>query len=225
MTTSIDNELAALIGAERDRPAAGAEAADRVWSGVQARLEGAPPPASVPTGSGWGPLSLVVGAGLVAAMIGGGWALAQPRPAVERFEPIPPPPSVVVEAPAVVALRAELPGEPVQSEDPVAKEEPKRAAGAAKVNQGSVADELAMIERARTALDSGRAGAALGVLRSHRKQFPKGAFVEEASALRASALCKSGRQEAAEKAAAKFLRRYPKSVHAGRVSACQDEAG
>ncbi len=225
MTSSIDNELAALIGAERDRPAAGAEAADRVWSGVQARLEGAPPPASVPATSGWGPLSLVVGAGIVAALVGGGWALSQPRQGDERFEPIPPPPSVVVESPAVVSLRAELPGEPAEPEAPVAGAEPKPVAVAAKVNQGSVADELALIERARTALDSGRAGAALGVLRTHRKQFPKGAFVEEASALRASALCKSGREDAAEKAAAKFLRRYPKSVHAGRVSACRDEAG
>ena len=222
MTSSIEDELAALIGAEHDRPGAGPEAADRVWSGVQGRLAGAPPPASVPSGSGWGALTLLIGAGVVAALVGAGWAMSSTAAATQRFEPIPRPPVVAVDGPAAPSLRAELPGEQV---DATAEEEAPAPRVARAANAGSVADELALIERARKALDAGRGAAALGTLRQHRKQFPKGAFLEEASALQASALCETGREDAARKAAAKFLRRYPKSVHAGRVRACQDDAG
>ncbi len=221
MSTSIEDELGSLLDAERGRPQAGVQAAERVWSGVQSRLQGAPPPASVPAGSGWGPLSVVAGAVVVAGLLAAGWGLSRSE-AAPHFEAIPPaaPVKVSVVGPVAPKLHAELPREaPVAvgfSEDPT----PRNAAPPK--NRGSVADELALIERARASVDRGQAKAALGVLKTHRREFPRGAFVEEAAALRASALCKSGRAEAAAKASAAFLRRYPKSVHASRVRACDE---
>ena len=107
MTTSIEDELALLLAAERERPEAGAEAADRVWSGVQARLEGGPPPASVPSGAPWGLLSLVGGL-VVAGLAVGGWFFMQPGPA--RFQPVPQPSlAIVAELPSPPTLQAELP--------------------------------------------------------------------------------------------------------------------
>ncbi len=221
MNTSIEDELASLLGAERERPGAGAEAADRVWAGVQGRLGGAPPPASVPPASGWGQLTAVGGAVVVAGLLLGGWGLTRSK-AAPHFNAIPPAPALVVNAdrPAPPKLHAELPQEQPAAPEPVASSKSRTAVPPK--NQGSVADELALIERARTSLDRGQAKAALGVLNTHRTAFPKGAFLEEASALRASALCKSGRTDAAAKASAAFLRRYPKSVHASRVRACDE---
>ncbi len=221
MTTSIEDELASLLDAERGRPDAGVQAADRVWSGVQGRLEGAPPPASVPTpGSGWGPLSVVAGAVVVAGLLAAGWGLTQSEPA-PRFEAIPPAPplTVSVAGPVAPTLHAELPQEGVAEAAPT--EEPTSRERAPRKNQGSAAAEWALTERGRTWVRRAQAKAALGALKTHRRQFPKGAFLEEAAALRASALCKSGREEAAAKASAAFLRRYPKSVHAKRVRACE----
>ncbi|MBV1860870.1 MAG: hypothetical protein KUG77_20815 [Nannocystaceae bacterium] len=221
MTTSTKDELASLLDAERGRPSAGLQAADRVWSGVQGRLGGGPPPASVPSGSGWGPLTAVAGSVLVAGLLAAGWGLSRSQ-SVPHFDATPPAPSLKVslKGPVVPSLHAELPRERVaavlESGD-AAPPDPAR-----RKNQGSIADELALIERARTSLDRGNTKTALGTLKEHRRKFPKGAFREEASALRASALCKSGRGEAAAKASAAFLRRYPKSVHASRVRACDE---
>jgi len=219
MTTTIEDELASLLDAERGRPQTDLQAADRVWSGVQGRLDGAPPPTSVPTGGGWGPLSVVAGAVVVAGLLGVGWGLTRSE-AAPHFDAIPPAPPLEfsVVGPVAPKLHAELPRETTTATVP--SEEPTPQTAAPRKNQGSVADELALIERARTSVDRGQAKAALGVLRTHRRKFPKGAFLEEAAALRASALCKSGRAEAAAKASAAFLRRYPKSVHASRVRAC-----
>lgn len=231
MTTSIEHELAQLVAAERDRPEVGAQAADRVWSGVQARLEGAPHPASVPiAGTAWGFLSLigvVALAGVALAGVAlGGWALSRPARPVDaaHFDSIPTPALVVVsDAPVVPELRVSLPeaGPALPATDPPKAKPGKRE------NAGTVADELALIEKARTAIDRGRAGAALGALSTHRREFPKGAFLEEAAALRATALCESsktdaGKTDAAKKATAAFLRRYPNSVHVSRVKACAE---
>lgn len=223
MTTSIEDELASLLGAERGRPEAGLQAADRVWSRVQGRLEGAPPPTSVPPGSEWGPLTAVAGAVFVAGLLAAGWGLTRSQ-AVPHFDAIPPAPPLAVSlaGPAAPQLHAELPREGTGAVVVVSVDEPTSRKSAPRKNWGSVADELALIERARSSVDRGQAKAALGVLKTHRRQFPKGAFLEEAAALRASALCKSGRAEAAAKASAAFLRRYPKSVHVSRVRACDD---
>ncbi|MCR9162798.1 MAG: tetratricopeptide repeat protein [Nannocystaceae bacterium] len=222
MTTSPTDELELLIAAERERPDAGAEAADRVLAGVHARLDGAPPPASVPANTPWGLLAVVggllVGGLVVGGLVVGDWAASLP-PEPAHFEPLPAPAlAVVAERPVIPELREELPRPdtqpgPATSAEPAAKR-PKRE------NAGTVADELALIEGARAALDGGKARAALGTLDKHRRQFPKGAFREEAAALRASALCKAGKVSAAQKASASFLRRYPNSVHRNRAQAC-----
>lgn len=213
MTTSLEDELAMLVAAERERPDAGVEAAERVLAGIRARLDGATPPASVPADTPWGVLSLVGGL-VVAGLVVGVWAASRP-PEPARFDSVPAPAlAVVAEQPMLPDLHEELKPEPDAAPAPA-------VARSKRENAGTVADELALIERARSSLGRGQASSALRTLKTHRRQFPKGAFLEEAAALRASALCKSGKAAAAQKASASFLRRYPNSVHESRVMACQ----
>ncbi|MEM6292448.1 MAG: hypothetical protein AAGA54_14330 [Myxococcota bacterium] len=223
MTTSIEDQLAALVDAERGRPDADAVAADRVWGGVQARLDGAAAPASVPASSSWGVLSIVGGIAVALALVGVGTVALAGADAEHAFEPVQPDPPLLVASsePAVPHLRAELPSLAAPAPEAPAAAAPKRPTE----NQGSVADELALIESARADLDRGKSSLALKTLSKHRRQFPKGAFREEALALRASALCTSGKTEAAQKAASTFLKRYPSSVHTGRVRACSGASG
>ncbi len=222
MTTSLEDQLAALVDAERGRPDADAVMADRVWGGVQARLDGAPPPASVPATSPWGSLSVVGGVVVALALVGGAAAaFVGTSGEVHAFEPVQPDPPLAVAAsqPATAQLQAELPS--LASDAPPKLERSPAATKRPTENQGSVADELALIESTRADLDRGKSSAALRTLAKHRRLFPKGVFREEAAALRASALCKSGKTEAAQKAAQAFMKRYPTSVHAGRVRACE----
>ncbi len=221
MTTPIEDDLMALVDAERSRPEAGSADADRVWKGVSARLKGAPPPTSVPAGGGFSMAWLVVVAGVVAVAVGWG---AWPR-SVESFASIVPRPlpAVVAETVALPQLHASVDVQPeLELESPPAPT-PSSTRPSTKVRSGTVADELALIEQARSALAKGRPAVALRVLAGHRRSFPRGAFVEEAAALRASALCKAGRIDDARSAAARFRTRWPGSVHAARASGC-DEA-
>jgi hypothetical protein len=78
-----------------------------------------------------------------------------------------------------------------------------------------LAQEIARMDRARRLLDAGDAGAALQALDSSRFRV----LVPEALALRVQALASAGRRTEAAELAAEFLRRYPKSPIAGRVSA------
>ena len=76
--------------------------------------------------------------------------------------------------------------------------------------------ELAGLRRAQAALHRGDASAALAALAELDEQSPAGALLEERQATRAIANCALGRDNEAQRAA--FLRRFPKSVHATRVS-------
>lgn len=229
MSISLEEELSALIDAERERPEQDIDAADRVWQGVQSRLGGAPAPASVPALSGapkWGGLSIVAGGLAVLAIVGVsavGLSSIEPSDAIE-FQPLPPEPalSVATATPEIPHLRAEVPAKIALSEQAEAPLQSRPRKSLLPKRGGSVADELILIERARKSLESGKAKSALKTLSEHRRAFPKGSFVEEATALKASALCKAGRTDDANKLATKFDARWPRSVHAARVHECTE---
>jgi hypothetical protein len=83
--------------------------------------------------------------------------------------------------------------------------------------ESSLAAELAMLQRARRALNADNGRLALGIVQELDERFPKGVLVEERNATRILSLCQLERVAEAKQAARDFLGRYPSSVYAGRV--------
>lgn len=77
-----------------------------------------------------------------------------------------------------------------------------------------LAEEVAIIARAETALRTGRPAAALEVLNEHERKFGNGLLAEERIAARAQALCALGRTAEAD---AQLTQLSPNSLH-GRPS-------
>jgi hypothetical protein len=78
-------------------------------------------------------------------------------------------------------------------------------------------DELAQITDARIALRHRDVGAALVSLDAHARTFPRGAYREEAAALRVEALVAAGRFRDARSAADAFDGAYPLSAYGPRI--------
>jgi hypothetical protein len=83
--------------------------------------------------------------------------------------------------------------------------------------ESSLAVELAMLQRARRALNAENGRLALGIVEELDERFPKGVLVEERSATRILSLCQLERAAEAKQAARDFLALYPSSVYAERV--------
>jgi hypothetical protein len=93
----------------------------------------------------------------------------------------------------------------------------RRAPAAPAQPESSLAVELAMLQRARRALNADNGRLALGIVQELDERFPKGVLVEERSATRILSLCQLERVADARRAAREFLERYPSSVYAERV--------
>lgn len=78
--------------------------------------------------------------------------------------------------------------------------------------------ELALLAEARRVLRSSPAQT-LRLAAEHREHFDSGAFVEEREVLAIEALVRLGRRGQAASRAERFDRRYPRSIHAGRIAA------
>ena len=83
--------------------------------------------------------------------------------------------------------------------------------------ESSLAVELAMLQRARRALNAQNGRLALGIVQELDERFPKGLLVEERSATRILSLCMLERAAEARRFAGHFLERHPGSVYAQRV--------
>jgi len=83
--------------------------------------------------------------------------------------------------------------------------------------ESSLAIELAMLQRARRALNADNGRLALGLVQELDERFPKGVLLEERSATRILSLCMLGRTEEARGFGRRFQERYPGSVYAERV--------
>ncbi|HEX3777931.1 MAG TPA: outer membrane protein assembly factor BamD [Polyangiaceae bacterium] len=81
----------------------------------------------------------------------------------------------------------------------------------------SLADEVAAIKSAKSALAAGNAADSLQKLDAYRKNFPHGRLTQEASVVRIEALLKSGNQVAANAAADRFLAAHADSPYAARI--------
>jgi hypothetical protein len=139
-------------------------------------------------------------------------AATSPAPGLERpVAPAVAQSSAVVESPlAEQALAAA----PVQAEkSPVVAMPPS-----APVADGA-ALELALLERARSAVASGEFSTALGAIAEHQRRFPAGRLQEEREALRVKTLVALGRKDEARRVAERFRSRFPRSVLLPRIEA------
>jgi len=85
--------------------------------------------------------------------------------------------------------------------------------------EGSVAAEVAILQRVSAALRRGDPDRALVAIAEHARRFPNGALAEERDTERIVALCALGRSEEAARARGRFERAYPASPHEARVQA------
>jgi hypothetical protein len=91
------------------------------------------------------------------------------------------------------------------------------ATPAAKAPQGSLADEVAQLQKAKLMLKSGNAGQALAELSTYAQRFPRPMLGAEASVLRIEALNQSGDTARAKSLAEGFLAKNPNSPYAARL--------
>ncbi len=160
----------------------------------------------------------VGGAVVVAALLGAFVLLDR--------EPAPPPrvasPVVVVSVPNpddAGAAPAEEPAasvEVAESGEPAATE-PSKARSTVSQAKPSLEDQLARMDRARTALGRGEGQVALSEVAKYRSAYPKGALLQEASVIRILSLEQLGRTSEARAEAKRFLTRHPTSPHAARL--------
>ena len=95
-------------------------------------------------------------------------------------------------------------------------------AGAARTSgssSSSLPEQVQSLDRARVALSSGNAGAALVEIAYYRKAWPKGVFLTEASVLEIEALAKRGERSLAAARAQAFVAAHPDSPQAERLRA------
>ena len=81
----------------------------------------------------------------------------------------------------------------------------------------SLPEQVQSLDRARVALASGDAGAALVEIAHYRKAWPKGVFLTEASVLEIEALAKRGERSLAAARAQAFVSAHPDSPQAERL--------
>ncbi|HEY8075359.1 MAG TPA: hypothetical protein VIF62_14645 [Labilithrix sp.] len=80
-----------------------------------------------------------------------------------------------------------------------------------------LAEQIAMMDGVRAAIASGGGAHAVRLVDDYERRFPRGAFLEEAEALRVDAIAKTANFAATRHAADRFLVAHPSSPHAARI--------
>lgn len=168
-----------------------------------------PPPAPAPL---WPMISAgVVGAGLLTGALL--WGLSE-RPAPPPAGPPPterPSPAAPADQPSKTDLAAPT---PAPTPTPAAENDGGSAAPQQKARSNRLAEEVALLSRATTALHAGRAEEALRVATEHQQKFPGGLLSEERIAVRAQALCMLGRTAEAKRDLARLSPSSPQGARA-----------
>jgi hypothetical protein len=100
---------------------------------------------------------------------------------------------------------------------PALKDAPPTAAAPAPKAQGSLADEVAQLQKAKLALKGGNPAQALAELATYSQRFPRPMLGAEASVVRIEALSASGDSARAKSLAEAFLAKNPNSPYATRL--------
>lgn len=216
-----------LRSAKQDQPSSGARNKTLVALGVAGGV-GAAVTATSSTAAALG-IAKWIGAGIAIGLITAGSAgLLQapgdaraPAPPASARHVAPPIRARVAAAPREEAPREASPPDPSPSSS--AEVMPARSAprveptASAKAERPSLAEEVALLDRAREAVASGDAGRALAALDDHTRRFPGGALGQEALVLRIEALSMRGDRAAATRLGESFLKSFPQSPLAPRV--------
>ncbi len=142
-----------------------------------------------------------------------GLVVAGPRAPTGPTGPVKPKATVTVAAPRVEPAPEAAPAAVV----PVQKDmSPRPVRSAPTGERGSLAEELAVVDRAQAQLGAGEVAAALATIAEHERRFPAGALVDLREAARAEALCRSGDRAGAEAAARRLVKEHPGSAVAQR---------
>jgi hypothetical protein len=213
----LDEDLAALLAAERRRPPAPRDARARVLGRVIATV-GPGGGGSPPTGHGPPPATPAAPGGLLLKPLLVGAALGSVVAAVIVTRPdpgAPPRPAAPAsfEAPAP-SPRPEGTAGPAAAAPPAAPPAPSAApapTGPA-AHDESLAAERRLLDGAYAALAAGRSAAAFDALEDHARTFPRGKLGEEREALWIRALARAGRSEEARERAAQFRATHPHSL-------------
>lgn len=210
------------------RPAAGdrerIEAALRVHLGPGAL----PPPSSVapppPVGAaaGWQALAakVLVGAGIAGGALYLAFSDRTPAPPANVSAP-PAVPTVAAAASNERVSEVPAPTESHETAEPIAAHPATASSEAAPRARDRLAEEVALLSRATTALRAGRAAEALKTLDEHQSRFPRGALSEERRAAKAQALCSLGRMSEGR---AELVRLAPQSPAAARAKQVCDSS-
>jgi hypothetical protein len=83
---------------------------------------------------------------------------------------------------------------------------------------GDLAEQIALVDAARSAVRSGDVERALAAVRKYQAEYPRGAFRPEAAALKVEALVKAGRTAEARAAAERFVVAYGPGPLTDRVA-------
>jgi hypothetical protein len=159
-------------------------------------------------------IALVVGAvGAVAALRG----RAAPGPALAV--PAPPQPAEAVRDEGVRALEDQSPATAVPRAAAAKPARPARLAGGA----DPFTAELELLQRAQAAYTRRDFSGALVLVAEHARRFPRGHLAEEREALHVRLLARTGRAGEANRAAADFAARFPRSVLLPRVREASDD--
>jgi len=197
---------------------AGASASESMRASAQL---GAP---ALGYGAKW---AVLAGGGMVlAALSWAGYAALSGAAPSERLTPSPTPtPSLIPSPTPSPSLTPRPIPTPSLVPGPSAGPSPVRAPSAGEARDSaapqaearSIAGEIAALDRARRALASGDAGAALGGLDRYRADFPRGVLQQEASVLRIEALWRAGQRARARELTRAFERAHPGSPHLERI--------
>jgi hypothetical protein len=233
-------DVAAALGAERSRP--GVDPATRALlrakfhASLLAGQSDGPPPGEADRTTPWNDETLAAARGvwralrrtnpLATALVGFGIGVATgvavhaglarrdlaPRP-VPGLEAAPTPAPIEPARPPTPLPdeHAVVPGPASPSSVPSATD--VRGASEAPVPSSStLTAERALLDVAHSALGKGQAADALDALGRHARRFPRGVYREEREALTIQTLHALGRLDEAERLAAQFKTRYPRSL-------------
>jgi len=129
---------------------------------------------------------------------------------------LPTPSLPVVPALATATVPEQIPDEPSPA-PPVAKSRTSRSTkNATTVEEDTFAAQLRLLAQGQAALSRGNHAEALRIADVYQKTYPRGHFTEDRDALRILTLCASSARNASD-AARRFLRGYPRSIHATRI--------
>lgn len=124
-------------------------------------------------------------------------------------------------APIVIPL-ADPPLASPEAPSSVDEDTPARTAAPPRGRRGTAAGELAnqiaLVDAARSALSAGSAAHALSIVREYQSEYPSGTFRPEVAAVKIEALVKMGRTAEARTLAERFVVAYGPSPLADRVA-------